>query len=49
MCVCGGFIRQKIGEKIRRLAIKEKYKQQRTETKKRTTSRKGEEKKNTRN
>lgn len=34
MCVWGGFIRQKIGEKIRRLAIKEKYKQQRTETKK---------------
>lgn len=37
VCVCrggGGFIRQKIGEKIRRMAIKEKYKQQRTETKK---------------
>lgn len=36
VCVCGGgFIRQKIGETIRRMAIKEKYKQQRIETRKR--------------
>lgn len=35
VCVGGGFIRQKIGEKIRRMAIKEKYKQQRIETRKR--------------
>lgn len=42
MCVCvwgGGFIRQKIGEKIRRMAIKEKYKQQRIETRKRQVER----------